>query len=239
MDKATRLAQWNLFVVIVHFSSFVALTVIAFTNLETNRIVDLWIDFQKSTTVVGSYAIFITLIPFPAITALFHLLAYFNVDNYYASVLRRGQNRLRWIEYSITNGLMSWSVCVLSGAGNVWLAVLAITNNFLMQYFGHLHERANRRTWEFMAFGFLPWIVNWAVVFTFFFERISTALLYDSFAIFGTFVWSLTFTFPLFWRFYQKNTIENNYKVERAYILLSLTAKLWLDWSVTIGNLAQ
>lgn len=240
MNRADDLGRWNIFVVVVHFSSFVALTVIAFTHLDTNRMVDLWIDFQGSVRSLGSYAIFITLIPFPAITALFHLMAYFNVDKYYSSVLRGGYNRLRWIEYSITNGLMSWSVCVLSGAGNVWIAIIAVINNILMQYFGYLHERyARERSWLFIFFGFIPWVVNWAVVFTFFIERISTALLYESFAIFGTFLWSLTFTFPLFWRYYQKNTVENNYKVERAYVILSLTAKLWLDWTVTIGNLLQ
>lgn len=231
-----KLFWWNIAVALVHTSSFIALLTIVLTT--NSRFVDLWSDVNQTIASLGSYQLFATLLPFPAITAIFHVLAAYNVDDYYSKVLNLGINRLRWIEYGITNGLMSWSLVVVAGNGaNVVLPIIAVLSNFAMQWYGYEHEK-RRFDLNPLLFGFLPWVINWVVVFVYYGARISTTSVTDGLAIFGSFVWSICFTLPLFWRRAQpKITPAVNYKVERAYILLSLTAKLWLDWVLTIGSL--
>lgn len=240
MNYYRRLYWWNIAVAIVHGSSFIALLVISLVELSEARFVNLWSDVNETITSLGSYQLFATLLPFPAITSFVHILAAVGVDNYYAKVINLGINRLRWIEYAITNGLMSWSLTVVAGQGNnVVLAIVTVLSNFIMQWYGYEHER-RRFSLEPLLFGVLPWVINWMIVFTYYGARISTTSVTDGLAIFGSFIWSISFTLPLFWRLTKKSvTKEVNYRVEVAYILLSLTAKLWLDWVLTIGNLVQ
>lgn len=71
---------------------------------------------------------------------------------------------------------------------------------------------------------------------TYYAVNFSTATLSDGFAIIGSLLLSLAFVFPLVWYYGKTNFSENNYRLEMMYIFLSLTAKLYLDWTVVIGN---
>jgi hypothetical protein len=234
---------WNICVTCVHWSSFIALTAISTTRLDTVRRVALYFDSGKTS--LGTYPLFATLIPFPFITGLFHIFAAYNVDNYYYLVLKRGVNRLRWIEYAITNGLMTWSLCLLVRAGSILIPILCVFANFTMQTYGWWHERRNhmvKREYQSLGpllLGFIPWLVVWATILAYWIAHVDTSTISEGFAVIGSFVLSLFFVFPLLWRYNTLNTIENNYKMEIAYIVLSLTAKLWLDWTLTIGNLVE
>jgi len=251
--RAAALKTWNSAVATVHLSSFTALLVLSIVFYDSAKQVRLWTDFGGvAVQPRGSYRLFYTLLPFPFITGIFHVaIAAFDADNYSRSVLLRGTNRLRWLEYAITNGLISWSLAVLAGAGSLLFPVVAVLCNFVMQFFGYLHEHFNytavnykkgerktrvyRSLW-FIGIGFVPWIANWLVVLVYFFERTGAAPVNDWLAVIGSLVWSLAFVAPLLWRFYQPDSIAVNYYTELAYILLSLSAKLWLDWVVTIGS---
>jgi len=246
MDLKKKLYWWNIAVTTVHWSSFTAILIISLTRLDTVTTVGIWFDDNLGFTVpksLGSYELFATLVPFPFITGVFHLLAAYNVDNYYYNVLNIGVNRMRWIEYTITNGLMTWSLCVLAGAGSILIPITCVLLNVTMQSYGWFHEKRNHRviyqvrSLVPLLIGFIPWFGIWAVVFTYYGANMSTMVLSDGFAVIGTFIWSLTFVLPLLWRYQKENTVENNYQMEVAYIILSLTAKLWLDWTVVIGNL--
>ena len=246
MDLKTRLYWWNIAVTAVHWTSFTAILIISLTRLDTVTRVKMWFDDNLGTTIptsLGSYELFATLVPFPFITGVFHLLAAYNVDNYYENVLRVGVNRMRWIEYAITNSLMTWSLCFLAGAGSIMIPIICVLLNVTMQSYGWFHEMRNHRVKQQyrsltpLLIGFVPWAGIWAVVFTYYGANMSTMTLSDGFAIIGTFVWSLTFVLPLLWRYYKGNTTSANYNMEVAYIVLSLTAKLWLDWTVVVGNL--
>jgi len=239
-----RLKLWNTVVAIVQFISFAALLTISLVRLSDAKHVGLWLDVDRGMAIrdLGTYPLFATLLPFPFITAIFHLLARANVDDYYNQVLNNGTNRLRWIEYSITNGLMTFSLCVLAGARGVVLLVVNLLANCLMQAFGYFHENLvhsqppGSRTPKYILFGFLPWLQTWITVITYYAVNFSTATLSDGFAIIGSLLLSLAFVFPLVWYYGKPNFSENNYRLEMMYIFLSLTAKLYLDWTVVIGN---
>jgi hypothetical protein len=241
----SALRNWNIAPIIVQLISFIALLAISLSDLSGARRVGLWIDVERGASIrsLGTYPIFATLVPFPAITAIFHLLALLNVDNYYKEVETRGVNRLRWIEYAITNGLMTFSLCTLAGAGGVVLLVASVLANLIMQYFGYLHEYYNHpagsepKTLWYLIAGFVPWIQIWVTVLTYYGLNFDTATTSDGVAIIGSLVLSLTFVIPLVWRYRKQPTAKNNYRMEVFYIILSLTAKLFLDWTVIIGTL--
>lgn len=248
--KWTRsLRSWNYAVAAVHFSSFVVLTIISFANQSTAPRARLWTDYDGATlTEIANYPLFATLLPFPAITAFFHLLAAWNVDSYYSGVLVKGTNRLRWVEYAITNSLITWSLLTLVGAGNVFLLVAAVFSNVVMQYFGYKHELANHPeestpTLQTLLMGFLPFFAIWTPTLAYTIAGISAAPAFEIVAVFGSLVFALLFVVPLLIRYRYAGSaepeIQANYNEEIFYIILSLTAKLFLDWTVTINTLVN
>jgi len=244
--SASSLRTWNGVIGAVHLTSFTALSILSGIFFDQTLQVRIWTDFGGTEIQsLGAYRLFWTLLPFPLITGLIHVwIAVADADNYSRSVLQNGVNRLRWIEYAITNGLISWSVTLLAGAGSLLFPITAVLSNFVMQYFGYLHEvynhrRTSGRSLWLIFVGFIPWAINWFIVLVYFLERVARegASVSDWLAVIGSLVWSLAFVAPLLWRYYKPNTVENNYTMELIYILLSLSAKLWLDWVVTIGSL--
>ena len=141
----------------------------------------------------------------------------------------------------ITNGLMTVSVFALAGAGNIFLPLTGLLLNILMNLFGYLHELSNSKRQRSLAlvwWGFVPWIPLWAIPLTYYFAQSGALPVYFGVGIVGTFLFSIAFVVPLFYRYMTKSPeIVANYNTERAYLILSLTAKLFLDWTVTIGNL--
>lgn len=236
------LRNYNVAVACVHATSFVALTVISILNYDkSRRSQDFYLDAPERN--VGAYPLLFTLLPFPLITALFHAAAAANAGNYYVEVLSKGMNSLRWIEYSITNGLMTFSVAALVGYTNLTNIVLLVVANVIMQLCGYAHEAVNRlknvSTLIYLALGFLPWLYKWTLVLVYLHSN--STLTYDFVAVYGSLAFSLAFVAPLVYKYTASEPQSElvNYNTERAYLLLSLTAKLWLDWTITIGNLVE
>lgn len=244
-DYRTRLRNWNIAVAIVQTVSFIALLVLSLVYSDKAREVSIWIDTGRGTIIqqLASYRLYVTLLPFPIITAAFHVLALLMKDKYYDDVLVRGQNLLRWIEYMITNGLMTFSLCTLVGAGGVVLLVVNLIGNIIMQSFGYLHESRvhgrGKRTLAYIGFGFLPWLQNWVTIFTYYGLNIGSLRISEHLAVVGSFLLSLTFVYPLLAIYWQPHTTKNFFTLERTYIILSLTAKLYLDWILVSGTIAN
>lgn len=248
INYAHQLKIWNWIAVAVNGISFVALTIITLASLCKARHVNLWLDVANGTVIrsLGSYPLFATLLPFPFITAVFHAIALFTFRSYSTEVLQFGQNRLRWIEYSITNGLMTFSLLALAGGGNVVVLVVNVLANIVMQYFGYLHEDLNhtkpdkatpRRTLRYLLVGFVPWLQIWLSVLTYFGVNFGSATTSDKVAILGSLFISLLFVLPLL--LFKGRTLSENFQAERLYIILSFTAKLFLDWTIVGGTLAE
>lgn len=252
---AVALRRWNWLVAAVHFTSFVTLLILTLVFRDRQLRVPLWTDFVDSSNegvveVRAVQPLAATLLPFPLITALFHAAQAMNIFSYNRYALDRGVTPHRWIEYTITNGLMTWSVFVLAGARNILLPVTGLFLNALMNFFGYLHELLNseqQKSLFLLWTGFVPWLPLWIVPIVYFVANAGSLPLYVGFAVFGTFLLSVAFTVPLQWRYFiepkegfdKEQRLQANFAVERAYLLLSLTAKLYLDWTVVIGNLVS
>lgn len=241
-QRSRDLRWWNTAVGAVHSLSFVALLTITLLNLDRALTLPLWLDFGGEIRPLGRFPISATLLPFPLITALTHFAAAAGYGRYYYYALRVGVTWHRWVEYSITNGLMTWSVLALAGVGNVLILVAGVIVNVIMQYFGFAHERENvgaQTTLAFLWWGFLPWLVLWFLAFAYYFgATIAVAPFFVGLAVVGTWLLSFTFVLPLVYRYYTSSpALEANYKTDRAYQVASLTSKLFLDWTVLIGVL--
>jgi hypothetical protein len=235
----------ELLVAAVHATSFVALLIITLSTLSRALVLPLWFDGGGvAIRSLGTFPISATLLPFPAITALFHLAQAFDVADYYQYTLVRGVTPHRWLEYSITNGLMMWSIYTLAGAGNILLPITGLFLNVLMQFFGYAHERANsgrgQHSLGYLLWGFVPWLALWLIPLTYYFDRAGELPVYYGVAIVGTFLLSLVFVAPLVWRYNTNDApLLANKRVAQYYARISLTAKLLLDWTVVIGNLVE
>lgn len=240
---ALTLRTANFVVAGVHFTSFLVLLIFNLTGVVPSLLLPIWHDVDQAVTPIVDQAISVTLLPFPLITAIFHLVQGLGVACYFRYALVKGYTPHRWLEYAITNGLVGWSVHLLAGVGNIFILVTSVVLNAIMNYFGYLHEKKNagcQRSLSLLWFGFVPYLPLWYAPLSYFFLSGAARPAFYGWAIIGSFLLSFSFVFPLFWRFSTRMPeMRANFTVEMIYLILSLTAKLYLDWAVTIGLLFQ
>lgn len=209
---------------------------------------------------LGTYSQSWTILPFPALTSLFHLALLFPPlrQHYHSITLNNGQpgagwNWWRWVEYSITASLMTWTIAQLSGVTDLPTLACFVVLNALMQLVGGLgHELSNvgwRRddgksaSWWLFALGFLPFVAIWAIVFAAFIIQASGASppAFVYVAIFGMFLFFSAFTVPILLRYtrLQSALVSTNFSYELTFILLSFLAKFMLDWTLVIGSISR
>lgn len=158
-------------------------------------------SFRPRTHLLGRYSTSWTVLPFPVLTGLFHLVIALLpplFEHYSRIVLHHGRsegagwNWLRWAEYSITASLMTWTIAQQAGVTELATLGLLMALNVCMQLYGGLgHEWVNvgwRRperalepssgkpaVWWLFLLGFVPFLSQWAVIFAAFFRALSTA----------------------------------------------------------------
>lgn len=184
---------------------------------------------------------------FLLLAAIDHLLmAAPGVWEWYRNNLRRNVNYARWMEYSVSASLMIVLIALICGISDVGaiIAIFGVNSamilfGLVMEMFNHDRERVNWWPYIFGCFaGAVPWIViayqvigadNRAVdggVPGFVYGIIiSLFVLFNSFAI--NMVLQYRKSGP--WRDYLFG--------EKAYILLSLTAKTALAWQIFANTL--
>ncbi|VXC58654.1 heliorhodopsin HeR [Nocardioides sp. AX2bis] len=179
---------------------------------------------------------------FLLLAALDHALTATAARGAYERDLRRGINRFRWLEYSVSATVMIVLIGFYSGVTEVTAVIGIIGANVAMILFGWLQERANppgRATTTMMPFwfgtvaGLAPWVaVGWNIVAA---EEVPGFVL-------GIFASLLVF-FSSFavnqWLQYRGIGPWRSYAFgEKAYLVLSLVAKSALAWQIFGGSLA-
>jgi hypothetical protein len=179
---------------------------------------------------------------FLALAAIDHLLTATAIRGVYERDLRRGINRVRWIEYSFSATLMIVLIGSYSGITDIAAVVAIIGANVAMILFGWLQERMNppgRSTTTMMPFwfgtiaGLAPWVAIWVNVIGadtvpgFVYGIVVAEQLF--FFSFGLNQW-LQYRGVGKWRDYVYG--------EKAYLVLSLVAKSVLAWQIYGGSLA-
>jgi hypothetical protein len=246
--EARKLRRWNLAVGLLHAIQATVLLLIA--KEVSLPVFASWIDGPPgSAALVDGEPVFE--VPFAAATAAFlylaaidHLLVAGPLRAWYERNLAKSVNYARWIEYSLSASLMIVLIAMLCGVWQLNALIPLFGVNAGMILFGLLMERDQSpgRGADWLPFwlgsllGAVPWLVIAIQLL-----RADEKAGVPGFVI-GIF-FSLLVLFALFavnmWLQYRRIGPWRDYLFgERAYIVLSLTAKSALAWQVYAGALA-
>lgn len=176
------------------------------------------------------------------LSALFHLLVGTVLFARYRDQLSRGQNHLRWVEYSMSASVMIVLIAMLVGIGDVAALLALFGVNAGMIFLGAMQERYERPGASMLAFwlGSVLGVVPWIAI------ALYTASPGSNAAPPG-FVYAIIVSLFIFfnvfaivqWLQYREVGRWSQYLTgERSYILLSLVAKSALAWQIFAGTLA-
>lgn len=179
------------------------------------------------------------------LSAGFHLVIASRYFETYAANLKKGLNKARWYEYSLSASTMMVAISMLVGIYDLGALLMIFTLTAIMNLMGLVMEVHNQTTaktsWLSYNIGVLAGAIPWLVL----------ALSFWAAASFGTgdipsFVYWIYVSIFLFFNCFALNMLLQYKKVgkwadyiygERVYITLSLVAKSALAWQVYAGTL--
>lgn len=182
---------------------------------------------------------------FFALSATAHLLIATVYRKTYEHDLKKGINRMRWYEYSLSASIMMVAIAMLVGIYDAGSLIMLFSLVAVMNLCGLVMEIHNQSTkkvnWLSFNIGTFAGIIPWLVVALYFW----TSSQYGSGEI-PTFVYWIYGSIFAFFNTFAINMILQYRGVgkwhdylygERAYIVLSLVAKSALAWQVYAGTL--
>jgi hypothetical protein len=163
----------------------------------------------------------------------------------YEAGITQGVNPFRWWEYSISASLMVVLIAMLAGVSELTALVMMFGANAAMIFFGLIMEQSNIGVrpvrWSPFVYGCIVGLVPWiGIVIQFWLSSgdgdgvpgfvyvifVTLFLLFNGFAL-------------NMWLAYRgKGKFANPLFAEKAYLVLSITAKSALAWQVYGGSLA-
>jgi len=182
LDAEASLYKWNMWMGIMHFVQAAAILTLSQTvtqmknfklpllthylNWDSGFPED---DTQERGTIKFAAACSI----FSFLSALFHGIVIMNFDTYTHN-LRKGINKYRWWEYSLSSSVMIGLIAMLFGIYDVVTLTGLVTVNALMNLFGLLFEVMNSNLreagitevdWSAFIYGSFAGVVPWAMIF--------------------------------------------------------------------------
>jgi hypothetical protein len=182
---------------------------------------------------------------FLLISAATHLIIATIYRKEYEKCLKKGINKARWVEYSISASIMMVAIAFLSGIYDLSSLIMIFSLICIMNLMGLVMELWNngQKKTNWLSFvigsfaGFIPWVV--------FVIYVWGASLYGSRGVPG-FVYGIFVSIFIFFNCFAINMYLQYKKIgpwrdylygERVYIILSLVAKSALAWQVFFGTL--
>ena len=106
---------------------------------------------------------------FPALSVINHMFAVIERNGAYQRILEAGINPVRWSEYSLSAGIMMWTIGQLSSITDIKLLTSISIGNVAMQYCGFVVEEAIAKDYPDMAqhvevIGFVVYASIWAPI---------------------------------------------------------------------------
>lgn len=184
---------------------------------------------------------------FLLLSALFHFIIASPAGfGFYGAELRRGRNRFRWVEYSISSTLMIFLIALVTGITDLAALVALAFVNASMILFGWIMEMVNAPDastwWTPFWFGCVAGIGPWAAIAVYLVVNLSRegaqgppgfvyGIIFSLFVLFNTFAINQ-------WLQYRKSGRWADYLYgESVYIVLSLVAKSILAWQIFANTL--
>jgi len=254
-ERARSLFRWNAVLSLLHLVQGVVILAVSFAKnpIATSPVVGTYLHFDDATKHLVTAQRSLWDLPLGPMVALFffmsafaHFTMAFPMRRRYEGWLARGQNPIRWVEYSFSSSVMIVVIAALSGVQEVGTLIAIFGANAAMILFGWSMEIANegreRPQWLHYIFGCIVGAVPWLVVFV---TLLISATEPNSAPIPG-FVIAIFVTLFAFFNVFAINMVLQYRKVgrwrdylhgERAYMLFSLVAKSLLAWQVFFGTL--
>ena len=159
---------------------------------------------------------------------------------WYERSVSRGINPARWIEYSLSSSLMMVVIAMLVGIYDIASLIVIFALNATMILFGwmmELHNQTTARTnWTAYWFGCFAGAVPWIAVAIYLAGAADPpGFVYGIFA--SLFVFFNVFAVNMLLQYKRVGRWRDYLYGERAYMLLSLTAKSALAWQVFASTL--
>ncbi|GAA1900509.1 hypothetical protein GCM10009716_07940 [Streptomyces sodiiphilus] len=180
---------------------------------------------------------------FLGLAALDHLLTATVMRGTYERDLRRGINRFRWLEYSVSATLMIILISFYSGITSINAVIVIAAANAAMIFFGWLQELMNPpgRTattmlpfWFGTIAGLGPWV---SIAYNIVASETVPGFVYGIVLAQAAFFFSFGANQ---WLQYRRIGPWADYAYgEKAYLVLSLVAKSVLAWQIFGGSLAE
>jgi hypothetical protein len=262
-----KLSKWNLLAAIANGAVLIGLAIyfivvkksITFNTTLYNIHISEFNDSNPSQStvittpalVVSELALKILIIVYFAFTVFFHIFYAtdgFGTGAYTRAIANMGQ-WIRWLEYLISSGVMTFLISVVVGVKSLDTVILLVVMNSAMILTGWISEQAlirpNGKPIAVMA-TIIGWILFAGIV-AIFFKSFYTGLAdannngYSIPSFVYVIVIALVLWYGLFgivslyWLLTKNRTIQNYLRVEKAYILLSFFSKINLGIALGIG----
>jgi hypothetical protein len=246
---AGRLRRWNAGAAVLHTGQ--AIAVLALATSFSLPVTAAYMQGPPGTPALEPVELFD--IPTGAVVAAFLLLSAVAHSlvctawwQRYLQDLARHRNSARWVEYSLSSSLMIVLIAQLVGIADVAALVALVGVNTSMILFGWLQERYEEPGgggWLAFSFGCIAGIVPWLCIAIYTVAPGTSSAAEPPAFVYGI-IFSLFAFFNVFalnqWLQYRARGRWRDYLYgERAYIVLSLTAKSALAWQVFGGTLAS
>lgn len=242
------LRKWNMSAGLLHFVSMLA--VLALSNNFSLPVTATYMTGPPGSTFTNPILLFsnnvsYTIALFLGLSAFFHFLVsskkYFPK---YAEGLKQNRNTFRWVEYSISSSVMIFLIAQLNGISD-YAALLAIFGvNLSMILFGWLQEKyAQPGDGQWLPFifgciaGIIPWIIILIQLLTPGGPPNTSAPGFVYAIVISLFVFFNCFALVQYKQYRAKGKWANYLRGEKAYIILSFTAKSALAWQIFAATL--
>ena len=243
-EKLKNLRKWNIGLTVLLFGQAIAMLLL--TSSFAIAVITAFPDGPPGTEGLETSTFFEIRIGwaialFLALAGLDHFLTATIARKTYERDLKRGINRFRWMEYSISATIMVIVIALYWGINTINALIVIAGANVAMILFGWLQERMNppgRTSTTMMPFwfgtlvGITPWLAMGINLF--FYSDVPTGIYFILFVQAAFF-----FCFGLNqWLQYRGVGKWANYVFgEKTYLVLSLSAKSLLAWQIFIVSL--
>lgn len=249
--KFTGLRRFNTIMGFLHLIQGIFMIVVS--NGTTYPIFTNYLNFDVATrSLIPNTQLFYDL-PFGPAVALFLLLSavahfYLATIGYgrYVDNLKKGMNPIRFYEYALSSSLMIVLIGMLIGLWDLGAIILLFSLNATMNLFGIMMELHNQHTkkvnWTAFIYGSIAGFLPWVVIMLYFVGAVNSGDAKPP-----VFVYAIVPTLFVFFNIFAINMVLQYKKIgpwkdylfgERAYIILSLSAKTVLAWLIWTGTLA-
>lgn len=245
----TSLKKLNLFAAGVH--ALQAALILLLSKGFTLQITGNFLQFNQSsqslepaTKTLFDLSLPLLLFLFFALSAIFHLFIATIYNVTYNQNLKKGLNKARWFEYSLSASTMIVAVALLVGIYDFASLIMLFVLTAIMNLCGlimEVHNQTTTRThWISYWVGCLAGAVPWVVIAFYLWlgaQNGSTAPAFVYYIFVSIFMFFNCFAINMFLQYKKIGPWANYLYGERTYILLSLVAKSLLAWQVFAGTL--